>query len=335
MNETVDSESADEAGVSPGTATEKPRFGGLGSLASSAVGLLKKGKAVYDDAQRRRQVARFNDTLRQVEEKSDFINPSVIEKIREFEAAVGAYPPALSKFSKDKRMVSLLENAGRRLNFAKLDSDSDKRSYVFTAISGDLLKTIDGKELNSILKGISQRYSASNLGNVVAGSVLASRNNAGGVALALAGSVSTGQHNGEVRRAIFDQIPQVIYSRPAANLSNIHRKYIVFAQRLIFCNIGEKSIVQKALFSLVYDNGSAIPNPPKPHNKFSAILHSEFHNNFLSYIWTVQQAGDMLDSIRVGSDVAEELFDATDLRPIFQRFADPIPTPEMVLSTFK
>lgn len=313
------------------------------SFGKAVARFTRNSKAAYDEAQARRRAAAaeterlrkielFKSTLRQLEENSAFINPKSLQVAKDFEQAVGGNVDALAIFASDDRVRRLLDNASNRAAFALTDQEMQARAYEFEVMPDELFKAIGENNVSPILKTLVQKYSVSNSGNIVAGTVLASRKNYGGLALAMADSVKTGAHNGKVKTTFTEHIRYVRYIRSGINMNDTHRAYTILANRLAYLGIGDASIVGRALFSLVYDNGNAAFSPPQPPTTFSSSLHGEFHNNFLGYLWTVHQAAAQIDLIRAKHPLAEELFGLKDIAPVLQRFTDPVPNSDEILS---
>jgi hypothetical protein len=285
------------------------------------------------EARRAGQIEKFQRTFEELATYKDLINPGSWQTISTYANDVANDSEALARFAEHTLIQKLLEYAKRREAFVKYDLARQKRTHAFEVDCDGLFSAIGYAIADPVMRSIAGKYKVSNVGNSIAAGIFAGRKNYGAAAYTMAESARVGANNGDANVTFTNHMKYLIFTRPAANMTELHQKYAVYAFRLRFMSIGDASIVGRAMFSLVYDNGHAAAKPPKPHNRFSGNLHAEFHNNVLPHIWTAQQAAANLDEIRKASDRNEKLFHASDIRPFLRSFKDEVPKPGFHLAS--
>ncbi|MCD7111927.1 hypothetical protein LRX75_23190 [Rhizobium sp. DKSPLA3] len=272
------------------------------------------------------QVQAFRTAFSKLESHKAQINPASWKKIEEYEAAVESDPVALYAFAESNLIKNLLKHSESRSAFLQVDRQRMLPTYCFETDADDLFSAIGYDHIIPTLKAIASKYKVSNAGNVMAGAILAGRKNMGGAAMAMADSARVGAHNGAADTAFTNHLRHIVFARSAAGMSDTQRRYVRYAYRIGYLGLGESSVINRSIFSLIYSNNNCTVKPPTPHNKFSGNLHAEFHNNFSHLIWTVQQAAAHLDEIRAQGGLRESLFSQDEIRGLLS-WTDNVPSP--------
>ncbi len=305
---------------------------------SVATGVKSYVEQKQREAQLRKQDAQrkeFTEFVSTIQRFKDTINPTSLKAILEFESLVEGNPEALARFARDERAVNLRTWVETRADFLVKDAQRSRPNCEFETSSGVLFSAIGENAVSPILTGITRRYTISNAGNSMAAGIMAGRRNYGGAAIAVANAAQIGAHNGEARNIFTGHIRNIRYAAPPGTMSDRQIKYIRACYRYLFLSIGDASIVRRALFSLIYNGGTTPPRLPVYNSKFSGNLHAEFHNSFLSYMWTPAQAAVQMDSLASSSKIAAELLDGNDMSGVMKRLRDDVPSPGEIMEAIK
>ncbi|SON56466.1 hypothetical protein HDIA_2925 [Hartmannibacter diazotrophicus] len=226
----------------------------------------------------------------------DFINPQTWNAILRL-SAQNADNTEL-KYRLADRIAELAASAQSRRDYAEQDRAMHAETHVFSVRAGILLGAI-GEELV-----------AATINRLFAGGEADEQD-----------STPPDQANGMIRDAVL-KMPDLILFCPAARLSQSHRDYLIFASRLRHFGCGDQETVARALSSLVYDDGQAAVRLPHADNRYGDLLSSAFQSGFRTCFWSVRQAVEQLDQIRLGDPLAAALFSAPDLLPVMRTFED-------------
>lgn len=287
---------------------------------------IARREAKLAEMKRNSQIQAFRTAFNKLETHKSQINPASWKKIEEYEAAVEGDPVALHAFAESDLIKDLIKYSESRSAFLQLDRERTLPTFLFETDADDLFSAIGYGQITPTLKSIASKYKVSNAGNIVAGAILAGRKNVGGAAMAMADSARVGAHNGAADTAFTNHLKHLVFAKPAAGMSDLQRRYLRYAYRLGYLGLGDRNVVSRSIFSLIYSNNNCTATPPAPHNKFSGNLHAEFHNNFSHLIWTVQQAAAHLDEIRAQGSLRENLFSWDEIQGLLS-WTNNVPSP--------
>lgn len=287
---------------------------------------IARREARLAETKRNQQIQAFRTAFAKLEAHKAQINPASWKKIEEYEAAVKSDPVALHAFAQSDLIKNLVKYSESRSAFLKVDRERMHPTFSFETDADDLFSAVGYDQIMPTLKAIASKYKMSNAGNVMAGAILAGRKNMGGAAMAMADSARVGAHNGAADAAFTNHLRYIVFAKPAAGMSDTQRRYLRYAYRISYLGLGDRTVLARSIFSLIYSNNNCTAKPPTPHNKFSGNLHAEFHNNFSHLIWTVQQAAAHLDEIRAQGGLREKLFSQDEIHGLLS-WTDDVPSP--------
>lgn len=308
------------------------------SLVSKMVGFVKaklEAKKIErlrrEEEERQRAIKKkiddFNWRMRRLLSMRDYMSEETYEKLSSYEEAVDKDPEALGAFAESKMVSGIIERLDSRQEMVQFDSAILNPHQRYETYSHVLLDTLGSQNVEPVLKQLINQRLVSAAPTAVGAGVLAHRRNAVGAAVMVAESARIGAHNGAVKAVFGEHIKQIHYQTRASEIPELQRLYIRYCHRLKFMGLGDRNIVSRALFALIYNNANATASTPTSNHKYSGDLPSVFHNSFGRHIWTVQAAVANLDQIRAKSDLNERLFVENNLMPFMKTMADFVPAP--------